>query len=83
MLHTTKHIYIYIYIYILTGHHTSIYTIWIQKKNVHNPWLKYEHFCPKLAKHFGRPLKLKKCPYGANFSGKSWYETLDSFLVKT
>ena len=42
----------------------------------------YEHFCPKLAKHFGRPLKLKKCLYEDDFSGKSWYETLDSLLVK-
>ncbi len=31
-------------------------------------------------KHLGRPLRLKKCLYGANFSGKSWYETLDDFL---
>ena len=42
----------------------------------------YEHFCPKLAKHFGRPLKLKKCLYGADFSGKSCYEALDTFLIK-
>ena len=42
----------------------------------------YEHFCPKLPRHFGRPLKLKKCLYGADFNDKSWYETLDSFLVK-
>ena len=42
----------------------------------------YEHFCPKLAEHFGRPLKLKKCLYGADFSGKSWYETLDLFLTQ-
>ena len=42
----------------------------------------YENFCPKLAKYFGRPLKLKKCLYEADFSGKSWYETLDTFLVK-
>ena len=43
----------------------------------------YEKFCPKLAKHLGRPLKLKKCLYGADFSGKSWYETLDEFLIKS
>ena len=42
----------------------------------------YEHFCPKLAEHLGRPLKLKKCLYGADFSGKSWYETLDLFLTQ-
>ena len=42
----------------------------------------YERFCPKLARYFVRPLKLKKCLYGADFSGKSWYETLDSFLLK-
>ena len=41
----------------------------------------YEQFCPKLAGHFGRPLRLKKCLYGADFSGKSWYETLDLFLT--
>ena len=35
----------------------------------------------KLSEHFGRPLKLKKCLYGADFSGKSWYETLDHFLT--
>ena len=43
----------------------------------------YEPFCPKLAKHFDRPLRLKKCLYGADFSGKSWYETLDEFSTKT
>ena len=32
----------------------------------------YGYFCPKLAGYFGRPLKLKKCLYGADFSGKSW-----------
>ena len=42
----------------------------------------YEKFCPKLAKHVGRPLKLKKCLYGADFSGKGWHETLDEFLTK-
>ena len=42
----------------------------------------YDHFCPKLAEHFGRPLKLRKCLYGADFSGKSWYETLDIFLTQ-
>ena len=40
----------------------------------------YKEFCPELAEHFGRPLKLKKCLYGADFSGKSWYDTLDQFL---
>ena len=43
----------------------------------------YGHFCPKLAGHFGRPLKLNKCLYGADFSGKSWYEKLDSYLIQT
>ena len=43
----------------------------------------YGHFCPKLASHFGRPLKLNKCLYEADFSGKSWYETLDSYLINT
>ena len=42
----------------------------------------YEYFCPKLAEDFGRPLKLRKCLYGADFSGKSWYETLDHFLTQ-
>ena len=32
----------------------------------------YEQFCPNLSKHLGRPLRLKKCLYGADFSGKSW-----------
>ena len=41
----------------------------------------YEQFCPKLEGHCGRPLRLKKCPNGANFSGRSWYETLDLFLT--
>ena len=41
----------------------------------------YEQFCPKLSQHFNRPLRLNKCLYGANFSGKSWYETLDKFLT--
>ena len=31
---------------------------------------------------FERPLKLKKCLHGADFSRKSWYETLDTFVVK-
>ena len=43
----------------------------------------YEQFCSKLVKHFGRPLRLKKCLHGADFSGKCWYETLDEFLTKT
>ena len=42
----------------------------------------YEHFCPQLAKYFEWPLKVKKCLYETDFSGKSWYETLDSFIVK-
>ena len=37
----------------------------------------FETFCPQLKEHFGRPLRLKKCLYGADFSGKSWYETLE------
>ena len=41
----------------------------------------FSHFCPKLSQHFGRPLRLNKCLYGADFSGKSWYDTLDSFLI--
>ena len=41
-----------------------------------------ETFCPQVKEHFGRPLRLKKCLYGADFSGKSWYETLDNFLQK-
>ena len=28
----------------------------------------YETFCPKLSKHFGRPLRLKKCLYEADFT---------------
>ena len=40
----------------------------------------YEQFCPVLKKHFGRPLR--KCLYGRDFSGKSWYESLDQFLTK-
>ena len=39
-------------------------------------------FCPQIAEHFGRPLRLKKCLYGADFSDKSWYDTLDNFLQK-
>ena len=42
----------------------------------------YEIFCPKLANHLGRPLRLKKCLYGADFSGKFWYDTIDEFLTK-
>ena len=42
----------------------------------------FEMFCPQLKEHFGRPLRLKKCLYGADFSGKSWYETLDTYLQK-
>ena len=41
----------------------------------------FSHLCPKLAQHFGRPLRLNKYLYGADFSGKSWYGTLDSFLT--
>ena len=43
----------------------------------------YEAFCPKLREHFGRPLRLRKCLYGADFSGKFWYETLNDFLVNS
>ena len=39
----------------------------------------YESLCPKPAKHPGRPLLLKKCLCGTDFSGKRWYGTLDSF----
>ena len=42
----------------------------------------FEMFCPQIAEHFGRPLRLKKCLYGTDFSGKSWYDTLDNFLQK-
>ena len=42
----------------------------------------YKIFCPELTAHFGRPLRLLKCLYGADFSGKSWYDTLDEFLTK-
>ena len=41
----------------------------------------YKQFCPDLSEHLGRPLRLKKCLYGADFSGKSWYDTLDEFLT--
>ena len=41
----------------------------------------YATFCPKLSNCIGRQLQLKKCLYGANFSGKNWYETLDTFLT--
>ena len=41
----------------------------------------YKTFCPSLTNHLGRPLKLKKCLYGADFSGKFWYDTLDEFLT--
>ena len=42
----------------------------------------YDQFCPILKKHFGRPLRLKKCLHGREFSGNSWYETLDQSLTK-
>ena len=42
----------------------------------------YEQFCPIFKKHFGRPLRLRKCLYGGYFGGKCWYETLDQFLTK-
>ena len=41
----------------------------------------YKSFCPKLSGHLGRQLLLKKCLYGADFSGKIWYDTLDTFLT--
>ena len=41
-----------------------------------------ETFCPLLKEHFDGSLRLKKCLYGADFSGKSWYKTLDNFLQK-
>ena len=42
----------------------------------------YEQFYHILKKHFGRPLRLRKCLCGEDFGGKSWYETLDQFLTK-
>ena len=42
----------------------------------------YKMFCPELSNHLGRPLRLRKCLYGADFSGKTWYETLDEYLTK-
>ena len=42
----------------------------------------YKIFCPELYEHLGRPLRLKKCLYGADFSGKTWYDTLDEFLTQ-
>ena len=42
----------------------------------------YKMFCPELSEHLGRPLRLKKCLYGADFSGKTWYDTLDEHLCK-
>ena len=53
----------------------SIHSIRNKEKN-----FCFEIFCPQLKEHFGRPLRLKKCLYGADISGKSWYETLDNFL---
>ena len=41
----------------------------------------YEKFRTKLSGHLGRPLLLKKCLYGADFSGKRWYDTLGTFLT--
>ena len=31
--------------------------------------------------NFRRPFRLNKCLYGADFSGKSWHDTLDSFCT--
>ena len=42
------------------------------------PGKESEQFYPKLTKPFAQPLRLKKCIFGADFSGKSWYETLTS-----
>ena len=39
----------------------------------------FSHLCPKFSQHFGRPFRINKCIYGADFSGKSWHDTLDSF----
>ena len=39
-------------------------------------------FCPQLAEHLVRPLRLKKCLHDVDFSGKSWYDTLGRFLQK-
>ena len=41
----------------------------------------YKMFCPELGHHFGRPLNLEKYQYDSYFSCKSWYDTLDRFLV--
>ena len=35
---------------------------------------------PSTGRTFGRPLRLKKCLYSADFRGKSWYDTLHNFL---
>ena len=40
-------------------------------------------FYPQLADHFNRPLQLKKYLYGADFGGKSQYDTLDNFLQES
>ena len=40
----------------------------------------YKTFSPQLSEHLGRPLRLKKCLYGADFSGKAWYDNLDTYL---
>ncbi len=67
--------------HISTGFHSSIYPIKYQKENICILLDQgYETFCPRLKEHFGRPLRLRKCLYGADFSGKIWYETLNHFL---
>ena len=40
----------------------------------------YKQFCPKVAKYFGPPMRLKKYLCGANFSDKTWYEILNKNL---
>ena len=63
--------------------HTSFHSITNKEKDFHNFFHKeFEMFCPQIAEHFGRPLRLKKCLYAADFSSKSWYNTLDNFLQK-
>ena len=33
------------------------------------------------AQHFGRPLRLHKCIYEADFGGKSWSDTSNMYLI--
>ena len=43
--------------------------------------MEYEQFCPNQKGDFERPLRLKRCLYGGDFSDKSWHDTLDMFLT--